>query len=84
VERGLQTVVFTRSRQTAERYASQCADELQDRGEHELSRSVGAYQAALTDERRRDLEAELQSGELRGSGAPTRWNSVSTSAGWTP
>jgi len=66
VERGLQTVVFTRSRQTAERYASQCADELQDRGEHELSRSVGAYQAALTDERRRDLEAELQSGELRG------------------
>ncbi|WP_226010728.1 DEAD/DEAH box helicase [Halomicrobium salinisoli] len=66
VQRGLQTVVFAGSRQVAERYASECADELQDRGEHELSRSVGAYQAALTDERRRDLEDRLKSGDLRG------------------
>jgi DEAD/DEAH box helicase domain-containing protein len=66
VERGLQTVVFAGSRQTAERYASDSADELRDRGEHDLADSVGAYQAALTDERRRELERGLQSGDLRG------------------
>jgi DEAD/DEAH box helicase domain-containing protein len=66
VQRGLQTVVFTRSRQTAERYATESADELRDRGEHDLATAVGAYQAALTDDRRRNLEADLKSGELRG------------------
>jgi len=66
VQRGLQTVVFTPSRQTAERYASDSADELGDRGEHNLADAVGAYQAALTDDRRRDLEADLKSGDLRG------------------
>jgi DEAD/DEAH box helicase domain-containing protein len=66
VERGLQTVVFAGSRQTAERYASDSADELRSRGEHDLADSVGAYQAALTDDRRRELEQGLQSGDLRG------------------
>jgi DEAD/DEAH box helicase domain-containing protein len=66
VEKGLQTVVFAGSRQTAERYASDSADELRDRGRHDLADSVGAYQAALTDEKRRDLESRLQSGDLRG------------------
>ena len=66
VERGLQTVVFAGSRQTAERYASDSADELRDRGRHDLADSVGAYQAALTDGKRRDLEDRLQSGDLRG------------------
>jgi DEAD/DEAH box helicase domain-containing protein len=66
VERGLQTVVFAGSRQTAERYASDSADELRSRGHHDLADGVGAYQAALTDERRRDLESRLQSGDLRG------------------
>ncbi|MFB6224743.1 MAG: DEAD/DEAH box helicase [Haloarcula sp.] len=66
VERGFQTVVFAGSRQTAERYASDSADELRSRGEHGLADSVGAYQAALTDDRRRELEQGLQSGELRG------------------
>lgn len=66
VARGLQTVVFAGSRQTAERYASDSADELRDRGEHDLADAVGAYQAALTDERRRELERGLQSGALRG------------------
>ncbi|WP_424003017.1 DEAD/DEAH box helicase [Haloarcula salina] len=66
VARGLQTVVFAGSRQTAERYASDSADELRDRGEHDLADAVGAYQAALTDERRRALEQGLQSGDLRG------------------
>jgi len=66
VQHGLQTVVFTRSRQTAERYATESAEDLRDRGEHDLANSVGAYQAALTDERRRDLESDLKSGALRG------------------
>ncbi|WP_254279188.1 DEAD/DEAH box helicase [Haloarcula marina] len=66
VARGLQTVVFAGSRQTAERYASDSADELRDRGHHDLADGVGAYQAALTDEKRRDLETRLQSGDLRG------------------
>jgi DEAD/DEAH box helicase domain-containing protein len=66
VERGLQTLVFTGARQTAERYASESAKELRERGAHDLARNVGAYQAALTDERRREVEAGLQSGEIRG------------------
>jgi DEAD/DEAH box helicase domain-containing protein len=66
VQRGLQTVVFTRSRQTAERYASEAADTLQDRGDYDLAEAVGAYQAALTSDQRRDLEGALQDGELRG------------------
>ncbi|WP_336337759.1 DEAD/DEAH box helicase [Haloarcula brevis] len=66
VSRGLQTVVFAGSRQTAERYASDSADELHDRGHHDLADAVGAYQAALTDERRRELERGLQSGDLQG------------------
>jgi DEAD/DEAH box helicase domain-containing protein len=66
VQRGHQTVVFTGSRQTAERYASQSADELRDRGHHDLANAVGAYQAALTDDRRRGLEDDLKSGDLRG------------------
>jgi DEAD/DEAH box helicase domain-containing protein len=66
VQRGYQTLAFTRSRQTAERYASESADDLRERGETDLAGRVGAYQAALTDERRRDLEQRLESGDLRG------------------
>jgi len=67
VERGYQTLVFTGSRQTAERYASESARELRKRGAHGPARSVGAYHAALTDDRRREVEAGLQSGEIRGT-----------------
>ena len=66
VSRGLQTLVFTRARQTAERYAMGSAGDLRERGERDLANAVTAYQAALTDERRRDLEAGLQSGDIRG------------------
>jgi len=66
VERGLQTVVFAGSRQTAERYAGDSADELRSRGRHDLADGIGAYQAALTNEKRRELEDRLQSGDLRG------------------
>ncbi len=66
VSRGLQTAVFTRARQTAERYASASARELRSRGERELADKVGAYQAALSNERRQQLETDLHSGDLRG------------------
>jgi DEAD/DEAH box helicase domain-containing protein len=66
VSEGYQTLVFTRSRQTAERYATESARTLRGRGETALANGVSAYQAALTDERRRDIEAGLQSGDVRG------------------
>ncbi len=66
VSRGFQTAVFTRARQTAERYASASARELRSRGEPGLATNVGAYQAALSNERRQQLEADLHSGALRG------------------
>ena len=66
VQRGLQTLVFTPSRQTAERYAEASAGDLRDRGEHEAAGGVTAYQAALTDDRRREIEAGLHDGSVRG------------------
>ena len=66
VTKGHQTVVFTQSRQVAERYATDSASDLRDRGEHDIARSVEAYQAALTDERRGEIEDGLDSGEIRG------------------
>jgi len=66
VARGFQTVAFTQSRQTAERYATDSASDLRSRGEGDLAGSVEAYQAALTDERRQAIESGLQSGDVRG------------------
>jgi DEAD/DEAH box helicase domain-containing protein len=66
VVRGHQTLVFTGSRQTAERYATESGKRLRERGEHDLVDSIEAYQAALTDDRRRAIEAGLQSGDVRG------------------
>jgi len=66
VEAGHQTLVFTRSRQTAERYATRSSTELRQRGANELAGKVQAYQGSLTDERRRELETRLHDGDLRG------------------
>lgn len=66
VMRGHQTVVFTRARQTAERYATESADELRDRGEHDLADQVTAYQAALGRDRRSAIETRLHDGSIRG------------------
>ena len=66
LQRDLQTVVFTGSRQIAERYASESARELRDRGEGELASRVAAYQAALRDGKREDIEARLHDGDLAG------------------
>jgi len=66
VQEGYQTLVFTRARQTAERYASDAATELRQRGEHEVAGRIEAYQASLTDGRRREIEAGLHSGDVAG------------------
>ncbi|MFC7203382.1 DEAD/DEAH box helicase [Haloferax namakaokahaiae] len=66
VARGHQTLAFTRSRQGAERYASESANDLRKRGEHALAGQVAAYQAALTHDRRREIESGLQEGDIRG------------------
>ena len=66
LSRGHQTLVFTSARQTAERYASSSASRLRERGDHEIARSVAAYQASLPDDRRREIEAGLVSGDVRG------------------
>ena len=66
VASGRQTLAFTRARQTAEQYATDSASDLRERGERDLAAKVGAYQAALTDDRRREIEADLHAGDLRG------------------
>ena len=66
VSRGHQTVVFTPSRQTAERYATDSSQALRERGDHDVAGAVEAYQAALRDDRRDDIETGLKSGEVRG------------------
>ncbi|MFW6321396.1 MAG: DEAD/DEAH box helicase [Halohasta sp.] len=66
VSRGYQTLAFTRARQAAEQYATESAQELRERGERDLAGKVRAYQAALKHDTRREIEADLQSGDLRG------------------
>jgi DEAD/DEAH box helicase domain-containing protein len=66
VQRDYQTLAFTRARQAAERYATESADELRERGDRDLATSVAAYQAALRNERRREIETDLHAGDLRG------------------
>ncbi|MEF8839318.1 MAG: DEAD/DEAH box helicase [Haloarculaceae archaeon] len=66
VARGYQTVAFAQSRQGCERYATESAEVLRERGDHDLAGKIAAYQAALGDERREELEAGLQTGDLRG------------------
>jgi DEAD/DEAH box helicase domain-containing protein len=66
VERGVQTLAFTRARQTAERYATESADRLRERGARERASGVVAYQAALGDDRRREIETGLHDGSVAG------------------
>ncbi|WP_273837911.1 DEAD/DEAH box helicase [Halococcus sp. PRR34] len=66
VSRGFQTVAFTSARQAAERYASESADALRDRGHGDLASSVTAYQAALPQSRRNVIEDGLHDGSIRG------------------
>jgi len=66
VARGFQTLSFTRARQTAERYATESASDLRERGHRDAAASVTAYQGSLRNDRRREIEAGLHDGSVRG------------------
>ncbi|MFB6251203.1 MAG: DEAD/DEAH box helicase [Halobellus sp.] len=66
VAEGFQTLAFTRARQAAERYATESASDLRERGHRDAASSVTAYQAALTNDRRREIETGLHEGTVRG------------------
>lgn len=66
VEKGYQTLVFTSTRQGAEQYVGWADESLRSRGQNELAGSVHAYHAALGQDRRRNLEAGLKTGDVRG------------------
>ncbi|MFC4450153.1 DEAD/DEAH box helicase [Halorussus aquaticus] len=66
VSKGHQTLTFTRARQAAEQWAMESASELRDRGRGDLAPDVTAYQAALGNDRRKEIEEGLQDGDVRG------------------
>jgi DEAD/DEAH box helicase domain-containing protein len=66
VTRDYQTLVFTRTRQGAERCAEWSAAELHKRGNHEAANSITAYQAALKQDRREKIEDGLHDGSISG------------------
>lgn len=67
VDRGHQTLVFTRTRQEAERYAIAASNKLQSFGRAELADHIQPYHAGLPDAKRKAIEDRLQSGETRGA-----------------
>jgi DEAD/DEAH box helicase domain-containing protein len=66
VSKGHQTLAFTRARQAAEQWAMESAKELRERGRGDLAPDVTAYQAALKNDRRKEIEEGLNAGEIRG------------------
>lgn len=66
VQRGYQTLVFTRARQGTEQYANWCDSKLRSRGEHDLAEQITAYHSALPDKRRTMIEESLRDGSTRG------------------
>jgi DEAD/DEAH box helicase domain-containing protein len=63
VQAGLQTLVFTRSRQGVERMYKSCRDLLRERG---LSSAICPYRSGYFDREREEIEKKMNSGELRG------------------
>ncbi len=70
---GVQTLVFTRSRRAAEVTALVARDRLASHGDHAdgaaLGDTIAAYRAGYLPEERRELEAALTEGRLRGLAA---------------
>jgi DEAD/DEAH box helicase domain-containing protein len=66
VTKGHQTLVFTRTRQGAERYAKRVRHHLRQRGSHDLTDAVMAYHANLRADERTEVENGLKDGEVRG------------------
>lgn len=67
VDRGHQTLVFTNTRQEAERYAIAASDKFQSFGRTELADDIQPYHAGLPSAKRKAIEDQLQSGEIRGA-----------------
>lgn len=63
VQAGLQTLVFTRSRQGVERMYKSCRELLRDRN---LSSAICSYRSGYFDREREEIELKMNSGELRG------------------
>ena len=66
VSEGYQTLVFTRTRQGAERYAKRVRHHLGKRGYQDLTDGVLAYHANLRDTERSEIEQGLKEGTIRG------------------
>lgn len=63
VQKGLQTLVFTRSRQGVERMYRSCRERLRARG---LPASICSYRSGYFDREREEIETQMASGTLRG------------------
>lgn len=66
IDRGHQTLVFTKTRQEAERYAIAATKKCRKFGLSELGDRIQPYHAALPDRTREQIEDGLQSGDIRG------------------
>jgi DEAD/DEAH box helicase domain-containing protein len=64
VSRGVRTICFMRSRRGIELINRFASDELARRGQDELAQRIAPYRAGYTPQQRREIEAQLASGEL--------------------
>src|ERR687897_1125272 len=64
VSRGVRTICFMRSRRGIELINRFASDELARRGQGELAHRIAPYRAGYTPQQRREIEAQLASGDL--------------------
>jgi DEAD/DEAH box helicase domain-containing protein len=64
VSRGVRTICFMRSRRGIELINRFASDELARRGQGELAQRIAPYRAGYTPQQRREIEAQLASGDL--------------------
>ena len=64
VSRGVRTICFMRSRRGIELINRFASDELARRGQGELADRIAPYRAGYTPQQRREIEAQLSSGDL--------------------
>ncbi len=84
LQEGYQTLVFTGTRQGAERYAMQTDERLRKAGHRTLADNVCAYHGRVDDTRRSTIEYALKDGSMRGVWSTTHSSSESISGHWTP
>jgi DEAD/DEAH box helicase domain-containing protein len=64
VSRGVRTICFMRSRRGIELINRFASDELVRRGQGEMAEGIAPYRAGYTPQQRREIEAQLASGDL--------------------